>query len=56
MVHIISAPNPYKHPILRIWYEIFKSDGYGHIYGYWWCGYPTDVVADMVLLLPDGYK
>jgi hypothetical protein len=35
--------------------QFFKSDGYGSGYGYCSCRYPTDMVADMVLLLSGGY-
>jgi hypothetical protein len=35
--------------------QFFKSDGYESGYGYCSYGYPTDMVADMVLLLSGGY-
>jgi hypothetical protein len=34
--------------------QLFKSDGYGHGYGYFLCRYPKDMVADMLLLLYGG--
>jgi hypothetical protein len=35
--------------------QFFKSDEYGSGYEYCSCGYPTDIVEDMVLLLPGEY-
>jgi hypothetical protein len=32
-----------------------KSDGYGSGYGYCLCGYPTDMVGEIILLLSSGY-